>query len=94
MPAWIASILATPQAAAALIAALVGALASLIVAAIAPFSNRTLERLKSELADEAASKSARRDYEYEARKRLYQEIEPLLFQLHEAAEEAFYRVRA
>jgi hypothetical protein len=51
-----------------------------------------LETKKSELVEAAAARNARLDYEYEARKRLYEEIEPLLFQLHEAAEEAFYRV--
>ena len=90
MPAWMASLLTNP----AIVAALVGASASLLVMFFTPIRNRTLERLKSELADISASRSARRDYEYEARKRLYQEIEPLLFQLHEAAEEAFYRVKS
>jgi len=45
-------------------------------------------------ADTSAEQSARRDYEYDARKRLYSEIEPLLFQLFEALEEAHYRVRS
>ncbi len=42
-----------------------------------PFS----EVLKVTIADEKAEKDARRDYLYEARKRLYQEYEPLFFQL-------------
>jgi hypothetical protein len=46
------------------------------------------------LAETSAERNARRDYEYEARKRLYSEIEPLLFQLYEALEEAHYRVRS
>jgi hypothetical protein len=54
----------------------------------------SLETTKSELMDSLSARNARRDYEYDARKRLYEEIEPLLFQLHEATEEAFYRVRS
>jgi hypothetical protein len=57
-------------------------------------NGKTLETFKSELLDENAARNARREYEFEARKRLYQEIEPLLFQLNEAAEEAFYRVKS
>ena len=53
-----------------------------------------LETTKSELLNSFSEKDARRDYEYEARKRLYAEIEPLLFQLHEATEEAYYRVKS
>jgi hypothetical protein len=45
-------------------------------------------------ADISADRNARRDYEYDARKRLYSEIEPLLFQLFEALEESHYRVRS
>jgi hypothetical protein len=58
-------------------------------------------RLSNQLAEEnahrlqaAAERDARRDYEYEAKKRLYGEIEPLLFQLYEALQEAHYRVRS
>ncbi|KAF0250351.1 MAG: hypothetical protein FD167_262, partial [bacterium] len=39
-----------------------------------------------------AEKNARRDYEYEARKRLYEKCEPLLFILNESAESAFDRI--
>lgn len=58
-------------------------------------------RLSNDLAEEsahraqvAAERDARRDYEYEAKKRLYEEIEPLLFQLYESLGEAHYRVRS
>src|ERR1700688_1501373 len=37
---------------------------------------------------------ARREYEYEARKRLYEECEPLIFQTLESAEVARRRVRS
>ncbi len=56
-------------------------------------SQRSLEKLKSELAEQQAEQNARRDYEYEARKRLYHECEPLLFQLIEASETALSHMR-
>jgi hypothetical protein len=51
-----------------------------------------LERLKAALADQSAVRNARIDYEYEARKRLYTECGPLLFQLTELAERALGRI--
>jgi hypothetical protein len=89
------------------IAAIVSASVSIVVALLGqiftPLANMKLERHKAELQSqlkeiEAAiqekigQKSARRDYEYEARKRLYEEIEPLLFQLYESAGEFNYRI--
>jgi hypothetical protein len=53
-----------------------------------------LARINAALAERSAERNARRDYEYDAKKRLYSEIEPLLFQLFEALEEAQYRVRS
>ena len=55
---------------------------------------RNLEELKGALSDRNSASAARRDYEYEARKRLYTEVEPILFQLYESLEEAHYRVRS
>lgn len=49
-------------------------------------------RLEAALAAQQSEQDARRDYEYEARKRLYKECEPLLFRLGEASEGAFHRV--
>lgn len=89
------------------VAALIAGLTSLIVTFVAQFFNLfsgpRIERLRSELmgqiestraelSDLNSSRSARRDYEYDARKRLYTEIEPLLFQLFEAAEQSYFRV--
>jgi hypothetical protein len=51
-----------------------------------------LAELKAKLDDRNSALAARRDYEYEARKRLYEDVEPLLFQVYEALEEAHYRV--
>jgi hypothetical protein len=53
-----------------------------------------LTALKATLDDRNSASAARRDYEYEARKRLYDEVEPLLFQVYEALEEAHHRVRS
>lgn len=90
-----------------IIVALIAALSSLLVAVVGYFSTRRnqktlssiqqsnqreLEALKVELAERQAEKDARRDYEYEARKRLYQECEPLLFQLAEVSGDALYRI--
>jgi hypothetical protein len=65
--------------------------------------DKIIERLRSELAaqskqiearlsDQNAERNARRDYEYEARKRLYAEVEPVLFQLVELSEAALHRI--
>lgn len=54
---------------------------------------RDLIRLQAELNEKDAERNARRDYEYEALKRLYQECSPLLFQLSEQASSAYGRIR-
>lgn len=92
-----------------LLAALIAAGVSLVVALLGhllgPYGQKAVERfkgdierevveIKARLDDRNSATSARRDYEYEARKRLYAEVEPLLFQLYEALEEAHYRVRS
>jgi hypothetical protein len=56
--------------------------------------SKDLANENAALAEKSAERNARRDYEYEARKRLYSEIEPLLFQLYEALIEAYRRVRS
>lgn len=55
---------------------------------------RELEELKTNLQQKSADRDARRDYEYDARKRLYQQCEPLLFQLFEHAESGRKRIRS
>jgi hypothetical protein len=80
--------------------ALIAAGGSLLVAlAGAGFSYVTKRRSDVELArlqdalDEArAERDAQRDYTYEARKRLYAELQPLLFQLVELCESAYNRM--
>ncbi|MGE0415293.1 MAG: hypothetical protein AB7O80_00690 [Acetobacteraceae bacterium] len=54
---------------------------------------RALEELKSRLGEEKDAAKAKRDYEYDARKRLYAELYPLAFQLHETALAASNRIR-
>ena len=49
-------------------------------------------RFNEELAAQRAERDARRSYEYEARKRLYDECEPLLFQLSEFADLSYHRI--
>lgn len=53
-----------------------------------------LENLKSELQDKNAERDARRDYEYEARKKLYEEYEPLFFRFSETTEGALFRIKS
>jgi hypothetical protein len=54
--------------------------------------DRKLARLNASIQREQAEQDARRDYLYEARKRLYKECGPLLFRLSEASENALHRV--
>jgi hypothetical protein len=83
--------LGSPQADAAAIAAVAGLLTAFYAHWRTARHERELETLKYRLDTQRDERNARRDYEYEARKRLYTEIEPLLFQLHEAAEQAYHR---
>jgi len=55
-------------------------------------TSERLQSLKASQDEQKAEKDARRDYEYEARKRLYEECEPLLFQLIELSENALHRI--
>jgi hypothetical protein len=76
--------------------AVVSALGALVVAiGSAIYSGVTAHRqivLKNRLDQEAKAEDARQDYEYDARKRLYRECEPLLFQARELANEARGRI--
>lgn len=56
-------------------------------------TNRDLEVLKSRLSAENDAAKAKRDYEYDARKRLYTDLYPLAFQLQETARSAQNRIR-
>jgi hypothetical protein len=80
-----------------IVVALISAFASLVVAVVTYFATRSnqrdIEDLKAELLEKKAERDALRDYEYEARKRLYHECAPLMFQLLEQAEGVLNRVR-
>lgn len=65
--------------------AIIAAIAS-VVAAINQTKLKGLEEWKAE-------QDARREYEYEARKRLYRELEPLIFLLVEHSENAYNHIR-
>jgi hypothetical protein len=54
--------------------------------------SENLKRLEKQLASEKSEEDALRDYKYEAKKRLYEEYEPLLFQLIELAQDAYGRI--
>jgi hypothetical protein len=51
-----------------------------------------LEKIRSDLALENKVRGARIDYEYDARKRLYKEVEPILFSAHLAATRIYGRL--
>src|ERR1700745_3527460 len=71
-----------------IIVALVSGVVSIAAAVIATLNARSVERLRTRLSSEAGAEAARRDYEYDALKRLYAEFEPVRFQLIEASENA------
>ena len=79
------------------IAAIISALVTIALAIWTFFSSRknqrSLEYFKNELAEKKANNDARRDYEYEAKKRLYHEYEPLFFQLSESSINALSRIK-
>jgi hypothetical protein len=76
--------------------ALIAAGASLVVAIIAgcftAFNGRRVAKLTSELEGRRSAANARQEYEYEARKRLYAECQPLVFQANEMAANTRHRV--
>ena len=105
--ALIASAAATRTAIFGLIGAVVVAVVSATVTLLSLRSNRKLQshlkeieqqtstelaKLEHRFAEQKSQHDAERDYEYEARKRLYKEAEPLLFRLGEAVENSLRRV--
>ncbi len=92
-----------PRVQAAALSAVVSAAVALLIAALNPFvqhrlnrrqaqMEKELERLKSQLTSDRDLQDARLSYEFDARKRLYAQVEPLIFQLIEACEESYARV--
>jgi hypothetical protein len=85
---------------AAVIAAAVSLAAALVSAMSAVFSEakrakteRQLATLNATLEEQANTRNARQTYEYDARRRLYADAEPLLFQLYENAAYTTNRIR-
>lgn len=56
--------------------------------------SRRLENLKYKFQEQLSEKNARRDYEYEARKKLYAEYEPIFFKFSELSEGALSRIKS
>ena len=54
--------------------------------------DKALKQLEAQLTRTTQAEQAQRDYEYEARKHLYQECKPLIFQFVELAEDALYQI--
>lgn len=91
----------------ALIGTGITALVTIVIAIITQVSSRRTQRelkqlelnnseeltnLNAALGKRKSEEDARRDYDYEARKRLYQECEPLIFQFVELADNALHRI--
>ena len=55
-------------------------------------AQKELEELRGKIAEQKTEKDARRAYEFEAHKKLYEQCEPLLFQLAELAEGPVARI--
>lgn len=74
------------------VATVAGAVATIVSASITGIlavflkkrADMQTEKLRAELSDRSTLTTARVDYEYEARKRLYKEVEPMLFLAHRA----------
>ena len=81
--------------------ALVTALASLIVSVVTAVgsyvskvrSETRIAQLQDTLTEARGERAARLDYVYEARKRLYSEFQPLLFQMVDGCDGARNRIR-
>jgi hypothetical protein len=76
----------------ALIVGLISAGVSITSIYITSRKNSELEELKNRLETERDEKASRREYEYEARKNLYHEIDPLVFLFIEACDSALSRI--
>lgn len=77
---------------AAVVAATISAGISILSIIITKRNDVFLTYLKNELDIKKDEQTARRDYEYEARKRLYNKFDPLLFQFNELSKSALKRI--
>jgi hypothetical protein len=75
-------------------ASICGALITAVLAQrIKRRNDEQLERLKNELSEAKAERDAARDYRYDAIKRLYTDLQPLLFQLSLLCEATYLHTR-
>jgi hypothetical protein len=88
----VAVIAAISSLAVAVISALFARRAQRFASAAETAADANLENLKAAHTESQSERDARRDYEYDARRRLYEGTEPLLFQLVERAEELQDRI--
>ena len=72
-----------------LIGSVIAAVASIIAALISARNQKKLKKMEEYRAEQ----DARREYEYEARKRLYREFEPLIFMLCEDSDSAYNHIK-
>jgi hypothetical protein len=82
---------------AAIIVAVISLISSLVITIVNYIFNnkreKEIEELRNKFVLQKDEETAIRDYQYEARKRLYQEFEPLLFQLIEHSDSALFRIK-
>ena len=74
------------------VAAFTTALGGLVIAIISYVGKQRSDRKLVKLNEQVDASKAERDYEYEAKKRLYAEFQPLLFQLVESCDNAYWRI--
>ncbi len=88
----IAIIAAAASVMGAIVTAVFGVGTTIISGRIARHTQERIAELNDRLGRTKADRDALRDYEYEARRRLYRECEPLVFQLLEACDAARRRI--
>jgi hypothetical protein len=76
-----------------LLVAVIAAVASIIAAVITGLLTIINQRKIASLDIQKIKENARTTYEYESRKRLYEQCEPILFQLVELSDYARYRIK-
>ncbi len=76
------------------IISLIVSVVTAVVAYVSKLSSETrIAQLQDRLTEARSERGARRDYMYEARKRLYSDFQPVLFQMVERCDGALNRIR-
>jgi hypothetical protein len=81
-----------PEVLAAIVTFIASILVAIITAKLTLKNDERIKNLEDKLIKQQDENKARLDYDYEARKRLYREFEPLLFLFVEYSESAYYRI--